>query len=136
MDQPQPIIDPAETPSHGHEVSDVRLRPVLSFGVGMLVIALVVLFAMAWMFQYFAGRQARLDVPGSPVAERRPPPEPRLQTAPAQDLNAIRAAEDAVLSSYGWSDRQAGIVRIPIDRAMELLAERGLPVRGESRKRQ
>jgi cytochrome c oxidase cbb3-type subunit 3 len=56
-----------------------------------------------------------------------PPPRTRVQ-APLEEL---RAAEDAVLHSYGWVDRPAGIVRIPIDRAMEVPAERGLPVRAQ-----
>ena len=54
-----------------------------------------------------------------------PPPSARTQ-APLAEL---RAAEDAVLYSYGWVDRAAGIVRIPIDRAMEVLVQRGLPTR-------
>ncbi|MCL6508251.1 MAG: hypothetical protein K6T59_14635, partial [Bryobacteraceae bacterium] len=57
------------------------------------------------------------------------PPAPRLQVDPATDLENLRKAEAAVLNSYGWVDRKAGIVRIPIDRAMEVLAERGLPAR-------
>ena len=46
------------------------------------------------------------------------PPEPRLQNHPREDLLALRRAEDAVLNSYGWVDRTAGIVRIPIDQAI------------------
>jgi hypothetical protein len=56
------------------------------------------------------------------------PPEPRIQADPHLDVWRLRANEDAVLNSYGWADRQAGTVRIPIDRAMDLLVERGLPV--------
>jgi len=44
------------------------------------------------------------------------------------DIWRLRANEDAVLNSYGWADRRAGTVRVPIDRAMDLLVERGLPV--------
>jgi hypothetical protein len=62
---------------------------------------------------------------------RQLPPEPRLQISPQQDMRQMRAAEMAALHSYGWVDRQAGIVRIPIERAIELLAERGLPARRE-----
>jgi hypothetical protein len=52
-------------------------------------------------------------------------PEPRLQVAPAADLKKLRAIEDARLRQYEWIDRQAGIAAIPIERAMEMLAERG-----------
>ena len=47
-------------------------------------------------------------------------------------MDDIRANEDRILYSYGWSDEKAGTVRIPIERAMELLVERGLPVRASS----
>jgi len=79
-------------------------------------------------------RLAKLQVPPSPLAETRQPlPEPRLQVVPAQDLQQMRAAEDAVLSSYDWVDEAAGFVRVPIDRAIELLLERGLPIWRENR---
>ncbi len=56
-----------------------------------------------------------------------PPPRTRVH-APLEEL---RAAEDAVLHSYGWVDRPAEIVRMPIERAMEVLIERGLPARAQ-----
>jgi hypothetical protein len=60
---------------------------------------------------------------------RRLPPEPRLQTDPRDDMANLRRSEDDVLDSYGWVDRNAGVVRIPIERAMTLVVERGLPTR-------
>ena len=59
------------------------------------------------------------------------PPEPRLEVVLDQVLQEVRADESAFLHSYGWVDRQAGVVRIPIDRALTLLLERGLPARIE-----
>jgi hypothetical protein len=53
-------------------------------------------------------------------------PQPELQITPMQDLRRMREIEDAQLRNYGWVDRQAGIAAIPINRAMEILAERGL----------
>jgi cytochrome c5 len=52
---------------------------------------------------------------------------PPRQALPDRELREMRAAEDAALNSYGWVDTRAGIVRIPIDRAIEMLAARGLP---------
>ena len=46
------------------------------------------------------------------------------------NLKAFREHEHEVLTTYGWADKSAGVVRIPIDRAKDLLLERGLPVRG------
>jgi hypothetical protein len=58
---------------------------------------------------------------------QRTPPEPRLEANPLVPRLRMRAEEDWVLQNYGWVDQKAGMVRIPIDRAMDLLAERGLP---------
>jgi hypothetical protein len=55
------------------------------------------------------------------------PAGPSLQPLPARDLAQFRAEEDLALGSYGWVDKEKGIVRIPIERAMRLLEERGLP---------
>src|SRR5215831_17953187 len=54
-------------------------------------------------------------------------PSPRLQVDPADDLAALRRAEEERLSSYGWIDRDRTTLHIPIDRAMALTAQRGLP---------
>jgi hypothetical protein len=54
-------------------------------------------------------------------------PAPRLQPDPAEDLAALRRAEDERLSSYGWIDREQKTVHMPIDRAMNATVERGLP---------
>jgi hypothetical protein len=122
----------AEHARHGHEERDVQLRPLIISGMGLAIIAGLSLLAMWLLFDYFAARRARLEVAPSPVFEARQlPPEPRLEVSPQQDLRQIRAAEMALLHSYGWVDRQAGIVRIPIERAIELLAARGLPAKRE-----
>jgi Na+-transporting methylmalonyl-CoA/oxaloacetate decarboxylase gamma subunit len=119
--------------SHRHEERDAQPWLLVMFGVGLVVMSLVVLLVADRLFDAFATRQARLEKPPPPLAETRPPsPEPRLQVAPAQDLQKMRAAEDAVLSSYGWVNRDAGIDWRPIDRAIELLTQRGLPVRQAS----
>jgi hypothetical protein len=56
-------------------------------------------------------------------------PEPRLEKDERKNLKDARVAEDDTLYSYGWVDEKAGVLRIPIDRAMELIAQRGLPTR-------
>ena len=61
---------------------------------------------------------------------------PRLQVSAPEDLSRFREREEAELNTYGWINRTSGVVRIPVARAMDLLLERGLPVRagiGESR---
>ena len=59
-------------------------------------------------------------------------PDPRLETDERTQLYSIRIAEERKLNSYGWVDEKAGTVHIPIERAMELLAQRGLPLRPQS----
>ena len=66
------------------------------------------------------------------VDARRLPPMPRLQSAPITDLKDMRAAEEQILNGYGWVDQANGVVRIPIDRAIDLLAQRGLPTRPQT----
>ena len=123
-------MDPVETARGGEASSDVNLRAIVAFGAGLIVFVSIVLLLLGWLFTSFAARQAKLDAPPSPLAETQTRPlEPRLQVDPAQALREMRAAEDAILKSYGWVDHTAGIVRIPIDRAIEVLVERGLPVR-------
>jgi mono/diheme cytochrome c family protein len=112
----------------GHEVSDIRIRNVALVAGAMIVGAVVIYLALGGLFALFANREAQADVPSSPLAQtQQPPPEPRLQVAPAEDLAKLRAAEQQRLNSYGWIDQQAGVARIPIDRAMALIAQRGLP---------
>ena len=61
------------------------------------------------------------------MSAQKQPPEPRLQPNPARDLREMRAAEEQLLHQYAWIDPDKGIVRIPIERAMDLIAQRGLP---------
>ena len=54
-------------------------------------------------------------------------PEPRLQVDDVRDMNALKQSNDQQLNEYQWIDQKSGAVRIPISRAMEIIAERGLP---------
>ena len=59
----------------------------------------------------------------------RPAPTPSLQTQPFRDIYMLRDEEAKKLGSYGWVDKDGGIARVPIDRAMEIMMQRGFPVR-------
>lgn len=116
--------------SPGHEERDVTFRPIVWAGAGAVVVVALVFVLVRWTFVADLAHDAAQSPPANPLTAsygRQLPPEPRLQTHPIRDLRDLRAAEDAILTSYGWVDRKTGIVRIPIARAMELLAERGLP---------
>lgn len=120
---------PEEHPER-HEHQDINAKTVALFGGGLLLTVGVVLLFMIALLAYFASRPA--GSVGPLAGMRVEPPEPRLQVSPPQDLQKMRESEDALLYNYGWVDRKAGVVRIPIDRAMELIVERGLPARSEA----
>lgn len=121
----------AEDPGRGYETRDANVRSLMVFGLGLFVTLVLLLALMAGVFRYFSKSQS-LGPPASPFADLRTlPPQPRLQVEPRMDLEHLRAREDAVLNSYGWVDPRAGVVRMPIDRAMDRLLQKGLPVRAE-----
>ena len=116
----------------GHETRDVRIKAIAWLGASILLVTLAASAAMVGLFDFFAGRESKQTrLPVSMVRPEAPqqPPEPRLQGQPARDLAVMRAEEDEVLTTYGWVDPQAGVVRIPIERAMDRVLERGLPAR-------
>lgn len=126
MENPHPGAPPAHS-GGGYEKSDLSAKAISLFGVVLSAVVILALVVAAWMFGFFASRHAQQDVPPSPLASTRAgPPEPRLQVNAIRDMKALRAAEDKVLTSYGWVNKEAGVARIPIDRAMQLLVERGL----------
>ena len=132
MDEAKDAQPPAAGPSPRHEVTDVDPRAIARSGAILAGTIVVTLLLVYGFMEYLSARRAKLDVPVSPLARPQIPPIPRLQVNPAEELAAMRAREEEILNSYGWIDREEGLVRIPIARAKELLAERGLPARAES----
>src|SRR5205807_2663714 len=88
---------------------------------GLLAGLAVAAPVLHWAQARLDGRVAAKDA-SRPVALSKLPPEPRLQAHPAYDLSRLRADEDAELEGWSWADRKAGLARIPIERAMDLLA--------------
>ncbi len=120
-------------PSRGYEGSDLRLRPIIMLGIALAIAAVVGHLALAGMFAVINGQLARRDAPLPPVARPdQPPPQPQLQVAPRQDWDTMLATHSQRLHSYGWVDQNAGTVHIPIERAMDLVLQRGLPTRSNA----
>jgi hypothetical protein len=126
-----------DNPDVRHETSDVNIRAILGFGLGLIVVAVVIHVAIWLLFMFFEGREAHGAAREFPMAigrENRVPPEPRLQPSPPEwktpreELEGLRARENAILESYGL-DKATGDVRIPISEAMKLTVQRGLPAR-------
>ncbi len=113
----------------GHEESDTNIRAVLWFAVSLIVTIVVVQIVLVWLLRAFPKPEARIPSPVAAAASAAAqlPPEPRLQVNAPEDLKMLREHEESVLDSYGWVDKENGIVRIPIDRAIDILAQRGLP---------
>jgi len=109
-----------------HERTDWNLTWVVGGGLALGISVFMMLLGSWWIFKAFnssaASRQLGTAMP-PPIA----PPEPRLQVSPNEDWDAMLEKERATLHSYGWVDRSKGIVRIPIDQQMQLIAEHGFP---------
>ena len=119
----------------GHEHSDVNVWMIVQFAIWLTLSALVVHVLMWVMFRVFVTQREAASVPEFPLAigqEHRLPAAPRLQRFPANEMDEFRTGESERLNSYGWIDRNAGTVHIPIDDAMRLTIERGLPARAQS----
>ena len=131
--------DEGQSESKAYETRDVKLRPLVVFTAGLTVVGIVVYLVVFLMIRLFSGQAAREDArvapsssvsrPAPATGEERLPPEPRIQVNAAADMEALRRQDAAVLTTYGWVDRQAGIVRIPIEVAMTQILDEGLPVR-------
>ena len=124
---------PAATPPLNHELSDADPGPILKFLAFLVAATVVIALLVVFFYNYLERREAAEKTARHPMSltgvERPLPPPPRLQTYPFQDIKALRQHDKPLVGSYEWVDRNAGTVRIPVERAMDLLAERGLPYR-------
>jgi len=98
--------------------ADARLVGILAFGVAVFL-AITPFFLKA-LYPDATGL-------GGIPSTLPQPPAPRLQVEPKADLEALHAAERKQLTAYGWLNRERQVAHVPIQRAMELVGERGLP---------
>jgi hypothetical protein len=128
-------------PEVEYEHSDLSALGILGFLAGLAIVGLVMHIILAGMFSYLDTYTKRHEAATNPLAPataldlRNPGPAvanefplPRLETNELGELNDQRLQEENVLNTYGWVDQKAGVAHIPIERAMQLLAQRGLPV--------
>jgi|HubBroStandDraft_4_1064222.scaffolds.fasta_scaffold33041_4 hypothetical protein len=131
-----PATDPHNSPNAGgapvgpgYETRDASIPALLKFAVSLAAIIAVVAVGMRWTRDYYAKTQ-NLGPTATPFEnERIIPPLPRLQVAPQKEIHEYWESEQGLVNSYGWVDRQRGVVRIPVDRAMRILLQRGFPAR-------
>ena len=135
---------------HGSfEPRDIGSSGVLYFLLVLGVVCVITALLVNGLYHYLEARSEKEQAPVSPLVTNAPAdtrhlsvdyrdylkqnfPSPQLEIDERNQLDKDRTAEDETLATYGWIDENAGTVRIPIDRAMELVAQRGLPVRGQS----
>ena len=149
--------DPHHAPqgNRGFEHKDISVAAVLYFIIGLAVAIFLSYFVVQGVYAHlthrFEAQQPTLSplVANAPTDTRKLPeeyktdsksadyekylqknfPQPQLETNERTELNDARLREEDILSTYDYVDKNAGTVRIPIDRAMDLLVQRGLPVR-------
>jgi hypothetical protein len=132
--------------ANGHgsfEHQDLQVAGIVYFLVALIVITVLCLFGIRGLYDFLDRRDKAEQPPVNPLVTNVPTdtlhvapgypqsafPNPKLEEDERGQLNDILLSEENTLYSYGWVDQKAGTVRIPIERAMELLAQRGLPVR-------
>ncbi len=127
--QPEVREEDVRNPGVSYEPSQADLRVVLGFLLALGLASVMVLLVLWGMFGYFRGKSAeRGPLPNPRMYTSAPSvPQPRLQPNPVADYNLYHLSDQETLNSYGWVDQKAGIARIPINKAMDLLVERGLP---------
>lgn len=124
---------PPSKPFRGHETRDANAKWIfglviflLVFGLGIHGILAVFLSVLKHTPPPTDGFQPREPAVRAALGR---PAFPVLQISPAADLQAFRVHEQAELNSYGWINHTSGIVRIPIERAMDRILQEGLPTR-------
>ena len=139
---------PAKQPAHGgYERRDIGAAGVLYFLAFLAALGVLTHFLVNGLNSYLTKRNAADQPAVSPLANvpantrhlsvdyrdylKQNFPAPQLEIDERTQLNQIRTQEAGTLSTYDYIDQKAGTVRIPIERAMDLIVQRGLPVRGQ-----
>lgn len=118
-----------------YEHTDIDVAVGYKFAVWLFVSMIVsfgIVFGAFWFFegQERSANEAAQKYPLATTVHKEPP-TPNLQKQPFKDVYELRQGENEKLSSYGWVDKDGGVTRIPIDRAMEIMLQRGFPARTE-----
>jgi hypothetical protein len=117
-----------ETPQQPrYEKRDISAAAVALFAISLIVALIIVHYLALGTFHHLARQSSKYPPPSSLAITREKFSEPQLLVNQKLDMETFRTTEDVLLNNYGWIDRKQGIVRIPIDRAIDLLAQQGTP---------
>ena len=122
-------------PGAKHEHTDIDVSVGYTFGLWLAVAMLISAGIVYGSFRLFEREAKSADA----LAQKYPlaidrvkeAPLPNLQKQPFKDLYELRQGENEKLTSYGWVDKEGGVTRIPIDRAMEVMLQKGFPARAD-----
>ncbi|MBZ5627245.1 MAG: hypothetical protein LAO06_00085 [Acidobacteriia bacterium] len=135
-------LETARLPETMYDRSDLAARGIVWFLI-LLAVTIVAIHLISWgLLRYFARnrgtpapRNAAVVPPAWPASSAGNPvlrfPAPQLQPDPVADLNKFRAAQEEQLDSYGWVDQKNGVAHIPVERAIDIVSQQGLPVRAQ-----
>ena len=122
-------------PGAQYEHTDIDTSVGYKFALWLtvaMVISVVIVYGTFWFFEtQTKGADATAQKYPLAVGRAKTPPAPNLQTQPFKDVYLLRKGEAEKLTSYGWVDKEGGITRVPIDRAMEVMLQRGFPARAD-----
>ncbi|MBT3343298.1 MAG: hypothetical protein HN712_14005 [Gemmatimonadetes bacterium] len=123
-------VNPASLKA-GHETTDASAGPLLKIGIAMAVLVIMSFVGIVVLQKVLAYYQPLLHEDPHPLRATRieEMTEPRLEIDAPRLRLALRAEEDALLTVYTWVDQAQGKAKIPVERAMDLLAKRGLPIK-------
>jgi len=128
----------------GFEPRDLGSKPIYGFLISLVIIGILIYYGLWGVFHMLDVYSRRREGPVSPMVQveqdtrepdaprtnakiQREFPEPRLEDNERAELAPFRYQEEQILNSYGWVDQNAGVARIPIQKAMDLIVQRGLP---------
>ncbi len=130
MEDFRPQGRPAIESKPGHEPNKPVVRGLLGFATALVAVVVLVEVILALFLGMFSQEEKRLEALEPPRFDEAAVafPAPRVQADPAAQLARMRKDDRDALHSYRWVDRRAGIARIPIERAIDILATSGMPV--------
>jgi hypothetical protein len=117
---------------HAHEEKDVDVPSMFLMALILFLSCALICLGIGGIMRFVSVQREVRQAPPRVAPMAGAFPQPRVQVQPGLDLQKLRAAEDARLNSYRWIDRGTGVARMPIDRAIQLTIERGLPDAGKN----
>jgi hypothetical protein len=113
----------------GYEKTDAHAGATVRAGLTILGVMFLTALVLVPMYRFLGRREKAEQKPAATVLkpDAAAPAFPRLVASEPAVLAEFRAQEDAFLAGWGWVEKDEGIARMPIEEAMKIVAERGLP---------